>query len=460
MLRQRQRFLILALITIVLAFSTGDRATLSVAGSGMSKELGLSPVQMGWLFSSFAWAYVLAHIPAGWLVDRIGAKRTVLGGLVLWSTCTMFMGAAGWFTSAFAALLVLRFMLGTFEAPVGPASGRVIAAWFPSAERGAAGAIFNSAQYVSLAIFTPLMGWLDHMFGWEHVFSVMGGLGLLLALVWWRSYHVPSEHPRLSPEEMSLMRAGGALVDLAPPAEARAARGVADADAPRIADLFRSRMLVGIFVAQYCITAITWFFVSWFPTYLVKERGFDILSAGFVASIPAIAGCIGGVSTGFVSDWLLKRTGSLTVARKLPITLGLLLTVAMIGCNYAQTDALVIALMSLAFFGKGFGSLGWTVVADTAPRHMIGLTGGVFNAIGNMAGITTPVVIGYLLGATGSFHWALVFVGLHGLVAVASYWLVVGRIERFEPPVRRRAAARPASAAGPDDDAKAQVVHP
>lgn len=440
MLRARQRFLILALITIVLAFSTGDRATLSVAGSGMSKELGLSPVQMGWLFSSFAWAYVLAHIPAGWLVDRLGAKRTVLGGLVLWSACTMFMGAAGWFASAFAALLVLRFLLGTFEAPVGPASGRVIAAWFPAQERGVAGAIFNSAQYLSLALFTPLMGWLDHMFGWEHVFSVMGALGLLLALLWWRAYQVPMEHPKLTVEEMELMRDGGALVDLPASGTASSAgsESLTDADgmaqrAPNLLDLFRSRMLTGIFLAQYCITAITWFFVSWFPTYLVKERGMGILTAGFVASLPAIAGCVGGVLTGFVSDWLLKRTQSLTIARKVPITIGLLLTSVMIGCNYVDTDWIVVALMSLAFFGKGFGSLGWTVVADTAPKSMIGLTGGVFNAIGNTAGITTPVVIGYILGTTGSFHQALVFVGLHGVVAVASYWLLVGRIQRFEP---------------------------
>jgi len=455
MLRARQRYLILALITIVLAFSTGDRATLSVAGSGMSKELGLTPVQMGWLFSSFAWAYVLAHIPAGWLVDKLGAKRTVLGGLVLWSACTMFMGAAGWFASAFAALLVLRFLLGTFEAPVGPASGRVIAAWFPSQERGVAGAIFNSAQYLSLALFTPLMGWLDHQFGWEHVFSVMGALGLLLALLWWRTYQVPSEHPKLTAEELELMRSGGALVDLpargAEPSDD--AKTPADGDgsapaAPNLLDLFRSRMLSGIFLAQYCITAITWFFVSWFPTYLVKERGMSILTAGFVASLPAIAGCVGGVLTGFVSDWLLKRTQSLTIARKVPITIGLLLTSVMIGCNYVDTDWIVVALMSLAFFGKGFGSLGWTVVADTAPKSMIGLTGGVFNAIGNTAGITTPVVIGYILATTGSFHQALVFVGLHGVVAVASYWLLVGRIERFEPqrpaPALTEARPRPA----------------
>ncbi|MBN8758707.1 MFS transporter [Variovorax sp. SCN45] len=434
MFTHRKRFLILALITVVLAFSTGDRATLSVAGSGMAKELQLSPVQMGWLFSSFAWAYVLAHIPAGWLVDRLGAKRTVVIGLVLWSICTALQGAAAWFGSVFATLIALRFLMGVFEAPVGPASGRVIAMWFPSGERGVAGAIFNSAQYLSLAVFTPLMGWLDHRFGWEHVFSVMGGLGLLLAVVWYAWFHVPATHPSLSAQELDSIRAGGALTDL----NARQTSVRKDPDAPGILDLFRSRMLSGIFLAQYCITAITWFFVSWFPTYLVKERGFSILNAGFIASLPAIAGFIGGVSTGFVTDWLLRRTGSLTIARKIPITIGLLLTASMIGCNFVDADWMVIGLMSLAFFGKGFGSLGWTVVADTAPKELIGLTGGVFNAIGNTAGITTPLVIGYILGATNSFHYALVFVGLHGLVAVMSYWLIVGKIERFNVRSRRR----------------------
>lgn len=434
MFANRKRFLILALITLVLAFSTGDRATLSVAGSGMSKELGLSPIEMGWLFSSFAWAYVLAQIPAGWLVDRLGAKRTVLIGLLLWSVCTALQGAAAVLGSVFTSLLALRFLMGVFEAPVGPASGRVIAMWFPGSERGVAGAIFNSAQYLSLAVFTPLMGWLDHRFGWAHVFTVMGGLGLLLALAWHAWFHAPMNHPGLSAAELASIRAGGALTDLqARQAPVKTHRG------PGILDLLRSRMLAGIFLAQYCITAITWFFVSWFPTYLVKERGFSILSAGFVASVPALAGFLGGLSTGFVTDWLLRRSGSLTLARKLPITVGLLLTSSMIGCNFVEADWMVIGLMSLAFFGKGFGSLGWTVVADTAPKELIGLTGGVFNAIGNTAGITTPLVIGYLLGATNSFRYALVFVGLHGLVAVISYWLIVGRIERFSLPAQRAA---------------------
>ncbi|MGO4328967.1 MFS transporter [Cupriavidus sp. 2TAF22] len=173
----------------------------------------------------------------------------------------------------------------------------------------------------------------------------MGGLGLLLALVWMRTYFSPAEHPRVTRAEIAHIEAGGALVHLG-------GKRKSDAPPPRLADiglLFRSRMLVGIFIAQYCITSITWFFVSWFPSYLVNGRGFSILQAGFVAAVPAICGFIGGVSTGFVSDALLRRTGSLTLARKLPITIGLLLSASMIACNYVDTDWLVIALMSLAF---------------------------------------------------------------------------------------------------------------
>ncbi|WP_249209807.1 MFS transporter [Bradyrhizobium manausense] len=206
-------------------------------------------------------------------------------------------------------------------------------------------------------------------------------------------------------------------------------------------------MLVGIFIAQYCISSITWFFVSWFPSYLVKARGLSVMEASLVATVPAIAGFVGGVSTGFFSDWLLKKTGSLSIARKLPITVGLGMSALIIGCNYTNSSLIVVFLMSAAFFGKGFGSLGWTVVADTAPKEIVGLTGGVFNALGNTAGIVTPVMIGYILANTGSFNGALTYVGLHGLVAVLCYWVIVGPIQRVtirERPPLHHAAAAPA----------------
>ena len=190
-------------------------------------------------------------------------------------------------------------------------------------------------------------------------------------------------------------------------------------------------MLLGIYIGQYCITTLTYFFLTWFPVYLVKERGLSILQAGFAAVLPALCGFAGGILGGWISD-LLKRGYSLTAARKMPIVGGMLLSMVIIGCNYVETQTVVVGLMALAFFGKGIGALGWAVVADTSPRSTGGLSGALFNTFGNTAGITTPIAIGYIVQQTGSFSGALVFVALNALVAVFCYLVIVGEIRRVE----------------------------
>ncbi|TKI03748.1 MFS transporter [Martelella alba] len=422
------------MITLVLTLATGDRATLSVAGLDMQRDLGISSIEMGYLFSVFSWAYVICMTPAGWVSDKFGSKLAMFLGVLIWSIVTIGMGFVSYISLIIPALLILRFLLGVCEAPVGPSAGRIIAAWFPSAERGVAGAIFNSAQYVSIAVFMPLMGWLCHTFGWQHVFIIMGLLGMLVAFLWNKIFHVPMKHPWVNQAELEHIRQGGGLIDLdmALGQDTQGRPVKKSASWYDIGQLFKSRMLIGIFIAQYCINAITWFFMSWFPIYLVKERGLTILQAGMIASVPAICGLAGGITSGYISDWLLKKTNNLSLARKGPITFGLTLSATMMLCNYVQTESMVIFFMSLAFFGKGFGSLGWAVVADTAPKKIIGITGGIFNSIGNLSGIITPVVIGYVLSMTGSFQLALIFVGSHGIIAVLSYWVIVGKIKRLE----------------------------
>ena len=135
---------------------------------------------------------------------------------------------------------------------------------------------------------------------------------------------------------------------------------------------------------------------------------------------------------GQTSDRMLKRGYSLTAARKTPIVAGMLLSVSMILCNYVDSEWLVVGFMALAFFGKGVGALGWAVVADTAPKEVIGLAGSIFNMFGTIAGIVTPIVIGYILDRTGSFNGALVFVGLNALITVFAYLVIVKDIQRIE----------------------------
>jgi D-galactonate transporter len=441
MKRTKVRYLILLLIFVITTFNYADRATLSVTGSAMRAEFGFDAIRMGYIFSAFSWAYVLSQIPAGWLLDRFGARRVYAASIFLWSLFTLLQSSIGLLGSAAAAvtaLFVLRFMMGAAEAPAFPANAKVVASWFPTKERGTASAIFNSAQYFAAVVFTPLMAWLTHAFGWHHVYIVMGIAGLLLALTWLSVMKNPVDHPRVNRQELEYIEQGGGLVrghGRAAGNHNTAAGGQSKSNTlgwPVVRQLLTNRMLLGVYLAQYCINVLTYFFLTWFPIYLVQARHMTILKAGFVASLPAICGFAGGVLGGVISDALIRRGMSLTVARKLPIVGGMLLSSCIIGCNYVNTDWVVVALMSLAFFGKGIGALGWAVVADTSPKEAIGLSGSIFNMFGNVAGIVTPIVIGYLVAETGSFNGALAFVGVNALVTVFSYLVIVKDIRRVE----------------------------
>ncbi len=425
------RYYILLLIFAVTVVNYADRAIMSIAGPAMADELGLDPVALGFIFSAFGWSYALGQLPGGWILDRFGSKWVYAASITLWSTFTLFQGLIGFVTgaAAFALLFGLRFLVGLAEAPSFPANARLVSAWFPSAERGFASAVFNSAQYFSTVLFAPFMAWIVHDFGWRNVFWVMGLIGICVAMIWIRVIHAPRRHPRMSEQELAFLSEGGALLESEEsPAVNRKGPGW-----NVIRQLLTNRMLIGIYIAQYSITTLTYFFLTWFPVYLVKERGLSILQAGFAAVVPALCGFLGGILGGIISDRILKATGSLTLARKMPIVAGLLLSTVIIVCNFVQSSVVVVALIALAFFGKGVGSLGWAVVSDTSPRQAPGLNAGLFNTFGNLAGITTPIAIGYIVKANhGSFAGALGFVALNALVALVSYLFIVGRIERVE----------------------------
>ena len=426
----RTRWMILAMLFAITTINYADRATISIAGPEIKKELGLSAVQMGFIFSAFAWSYVVAQLPGGWLLDRFGSKVTYFFSIFLWSTFTLFTGAAGFVTggAAVAVLFTLRLMVGAAEAPSFPGNSRIASAWFPTHERGLAAAVFNSAQYFATVLFAPIMGWLVHSFGWHSVFYVMGSLGICMAFIWLKTIHGPKDHPSISSTELRYIQEGGALVDAESTSRTRQPTQVNTLAC--IKELLSNRMLLGIYIGQYCITTLTYFFLTWFPVYLVQERHMTILKAGFVASLPAIAGFLGGIFGGWLSDRLAKAGYSLSISRKVPIVFGMLMSMSMIACNYIDADTLVVAVMSLAFFGKGVGALGWAVVSDTSPKEAGGLSGALFNTFGNTAGITTPIVIGYIVEATGSFSGALIFVGANAALAIACYLFVVGDIKR------------------------------
>jgi ACS family glucarate transporter-like MFS transporter len=279
-------------------------------------------------------------------------------------------------------------------------------------------------------IFAPIMGFITQNAGWPWAFGFMGGLGIIVSAIWLKVIRAPSVHPSVNQAELDYIAEGGGLINMDSPTAATSKSDGAKWD--YIRQMFKSRMMVGIFLGQFCINALTYFFITWFPVYLVKERGLSILNAGIIASVPAICGFVGGILGGVISDWLLKRGWSLSVARKTPIVTGMLLSMAMVFCNYTDQVPVVVFFMALAFFGKGIGALGWAVMSDCAPKEITGLAGGVFNMCGNLSSISTPIIIGYIVQITGSFNGALVFVAANGLIAAISYLVIVGEIKRME----------------------------
>jgi len=438
----RVRYLIVLMLFVASSFSYGDRVMLSIAGIAFSRELHMDAVRLGYLFSGFSWAYVAGQLPAGGLLDRFGSKPVYLASIVCWSVCAALAGFAGFLpaTAAFAAIFGLRLLSGLAQSPVFPGNGRIVASWFPTAERGRASAIFNSSQYFSLVLFAPLLGEITDKWGWKACFWCMGAAGLALGWVWQRTIHGVKGHPRINQAEAEHIEQGGGLTSIDVGAGGKQETPRLTLAAVRV--LLSNRMLVGIYIGQYCITTLTWFFLTWFPVYLSTARHLSIVKTGVLSAVPALCGMVGGISGGVVSDKLLRAGYSLSFARKAPIVAGMLLSVAMIGCNYTNAQGLVMVLMSLAFFGKGFGALGWTVIADTSPKALIGINGGLFNLFGNVAGITTPIFIGYIVKRTGSFHDALIFVAGMALLAIVAYVWIVGDIERLqlELPMRKARA--------------------
>jgi len=427
------RWVIVSLLFFATAINYADRTVLSIAGPALAKSLQLNSVSMGYIFSAFGWSYVLAQLPGGWLLDRFGSRRIYALSLFLWSFFTFITGFTGFLVgfTAVAVLFTLRFLLGIAEAPSFPANSRITVAWFPTKETGTAAAIFNSAQYFATVLFAPVLGFIVHTYGWKFSFMFMGIVGFIFLIFLLKFIDAPKKSRYINKAELDYITEGGAIVDMDQAAKDKK-NSNNSSSWQLVKQLLKSRMLIGVYIAQYCINAITFFFITWFPVYLVQQRGMTILKAGIVAVLPAIFGFVGGNLGGLFSDSLLKKGHSLSVARKVPIVVGMLLSMTMVFCNFTGAEWLVVAFMALSYFGKGIGALGWAVNADTAPKEITGLSGGLFNTCGNLSSIITPIAIGYIINITGSFNWALVFVSVHAFIAIISYLFIVGKIQRLE----------------------------
>lgn len=415
----RARFAMLGLIATGTLVNYLDRTILGIAAPALTKDLAINAAVMGIVFSAFSWSYAASQIPGGLFLDRFGTRITYALSVGFWSLFTLLHAAVG----GLASLLGLRLALGIAEAPCFPANSRVVATWFPQSERAFATGVYTVGEYIGLAFLSPVLFWLLAHHGWRSLFLVCGLLGLAFVLLWLAKYREPRDHKGANAAELALIADGGGLV-------ANAGKG-GRLDWSKAGQLLRYRRMWGICIGQFAGNSTLVFFLTWFPTYLATERHMAFLKIGFYAVLPFIAASVGVLFGGWWSDTMLRRGLSANVARKTPIITGLLLASTIIAANFVQSDAAVIAILSIAFFAQGMAALGWTLVSDIAPAGMLGLTGGIFNLAANLAGIVTPLAIGVIVAATGSFFYALAFVGGLALIGALAYIFVVGDVKRI-----------------------------
>ncbi len=413
----RVRFFMLGLVCLAVLVNYLDRAILGIAAPSMRSQMHIDAAVMGFVFSAFSWSYFVAQVPVGIMIDRFGNRVIYFFALTFWSLFTLAQG----FVSSVGVFIGLRVGLGLSEAPCFPANSNIVGMWFPRKERARAIGIYTAAEYVGLGFLTPVLFWLLKSFGWQSLFIVTGAVGLVVAVIWISKYRDPQESQTVSQAELQHIAAGGGLVG----------KGVSGSKFKwsDMAEMLRHRQIWGLLIGQFSVYSTFIFFLTWFPTYLASARHMGWIKVGFFASLPYIAGFFGILFAGWMSDALLTRGAKLGVARKLPVIIGLLGASSIIACNYVQSDAMVIAILSFAFFCQAMSSSGWSVLSEIAPAGKLGMLSGLFSAAANLSGIVIPIVIGFIVQDTGSFVGALVFVGAVAFVGAMCWIFGIGELK-------------------------------
>jgi len=386
-----------------------DRVCISVAAPSMQADLGLSQLQFAWVFTIFNIAYGIFEIPTAWLGDRWGQRRTLIRIIGAWSMFTIFTGLA----RNLASLLVTRAAFGAAEAGAFPTLSRALARWFPVHERSRANGIMWMGARSGGALAPPLAVALITLIGWRYTFGAFGLVGLLWCAVcakWYRDN--PADHASITPAELDVIRIGA----VPPP---QRGEGV-----PWKALLLNPTMLA-LFCSYFASGFGFQFFVTWLPTYFMREHGLTLQRSGIYAALPLAAGALGCLLGGVIADGISRRTGSTTIGRRSVGVGGFALGAAgYLAAMYAQSAEAAIAFLVLA---SGAHDLTlpvlWATTTDAGGRFG-GTAGGFVNLASSLAGVLAPLSAALLERAFGSFH-AIFFAAAAMYIAGALLWLII-----------------------------------
>lgn len=429
----RYRWMIIWLVFIGLSINYLDRASLSVALPFMGEEFHLTATEQGLVFAAFFWAYDVCQLAAGWYVDKVGPRRSFFIAAIWWSIFTALTAL----TKGFWSLVTVRFLLGVGESPAPTSAAKTVGTWFPTQERAFATSIWDSGSRVGAVIALPIVTGIVAILNWHAVFLIIGGVGIIWALVWWRAYRDPSSATRANAAEIDYVEAGGA----------RTTHTDNDkAETIKWRELFRYRTVLAMMFGFFCLNSVIYFFITFFPTYLVTERGFSLLKLGFFGAIPGLCAVLAGWTGGLVADRAIRRGYSLTRVRKTQIVGGMIGGSVIMFAAVVPEAWMALALLSIAYSSLTVAGTGiWSLPADVAPssKH-IGSIGGIQNFASNFAGIFTPIIIGILVDVTGSFVLPLAVIGVVALIGAFNYLVLLGKVE----PLKFIDRKNPTSSAG------------
>jgi ACS family hexuronate transporter-like MFS transporter len=410
------RWKIIALIFFATAINYIDRQSISLLFPVFSKpsELNINPLEYARIGTGLLLAYMFSQSISGKFYDRYGSRIGFSVSIVLWSVAAMSQSLI----TGVASFAALTFLLGFGEAGNWPGAAKVVAEWFPIRERALGMAIFNSGAAMGSVVAPPFIVWLQLRLGWRLAFFAAGTLGLFWLVAWLAFYHTPETHPRITPEELALIREGRRLAGRGP--------------SPRWRTLLRHRQVWAIVVARFLVDPIWWLFVLWLPEYLSKARGMSLKQIGMFAWAPYLAAALGSLFGGWLAGRLIGAGISANRARKTVIAIAACLMPAGILAARAESPLAALGFIAVVLFGfqmwiSNVQTLPSDFFSDAAVGSVAGL-GGTGAAVGSMVFTLTT---GWMV-TRFSYAPVLIIAGLLAPLGTVALFLLAGTIQRVD----------------------------
>jgi MFS family permease len=423
MLKNRRRIIVYAMLFLYWYIGFMDRVNIAIAAKPIASEFHLSPVGLGYLFSSFGWSYVICLLPVGIMTDRWGARRIAAAAMGIWSVAQICTG----FTFGFGSLIAARMALGAGESPANAVSTRVVAEWSPMSERGVAMSAFIVASYAGIAFGAPFVAWLVSHFGWRPSFIVTGLMGMIWGLVWLLFFRTPEKTTWIGDEEKQMiLRERGAGGD-----DFEDRDGLAG-----VLFLLKQRTIWGATLTEGCIIYMLFLFSTWLPSYLQMTRGFSIMKAGIYTSIPYVVTVFLAIFFCRISDLMLSPASVRAGHRRRFVAGAMILSSAVLGVQFVHSLWAIITLITIGLvFSATAAATNFAMLSDLLRIH--NKTGKAFSIVaigGNVFGLMAPIITGYIVQRTGSFNMAFNVVGILALIGAGIVMTTTSRpVEEQNP---------------------------